>query len=547
MTPARLRSWAAAHPRLTLALLVTVLLAPFLAKPFNMDEPLFLWAAKQILAHPANPYGFAVNWYGSPQPMWSVTENPPLACYYLALAAAIGGWSEIGLHLALLLPAIAAILGTHRLARQFCRQPLLAALVTLCTPVFLVSANTVMCDVMLLALWVWAVALWMEGLAREDFRRLLFSGVLMALALWCKYYGLCLVPLLAAYGFAKQRAAGRWLLPLLIPLAALVAYESATLVQYGAALFSGAASYAAVKNRVAGVSPIGAGVLDLAFTGGCAATVVFLLPLVCRRRTVAIFAGIAALMAAALMASGIIGPQGKGRGLADIQLAFWAAGGLAVLALALGEFRQRRDAGTLLLGLWIVGTFVFAGFINWTINGRSILPLIPPVAILLARRLEAREKASAGAGILLVAGAALALLVARADYCFARSVRQSARQTLAQVDRSHQTLWFQGHWGYQYYMELAGATAVDMASPVVRAGDLLAVPWNNTNQRFPKSDFADRVSRFTVSKGNCLTVTDGGLGAGFYDARLERPLPFVFGEVPDDEVLIYRFKAMTTP
>jgi hypothetical protein len=41
-------------------LAVVVLLAPFLAKPFNMDDPLFIWAARQIQAHPLNPYGFPV-------------------------------------------------------------------------------------------------------------------------------------------------------------------------------------------------------------------------------------------------------------------------------------------------------------------------------------------------------------------------------------------------------------------------------------------------------------------------------------------------------
>ncbi len=50
--------WPAVHPRLTLLLVVLAVLAPFLAKPFNIDDPLFLWTARQIQAHPADPYGF---------------------------------------------------------------------------------------------------------------------------------------------------------------------------------------------------------------------------------------------------------------------------------------------------------------------------------------------------------------------------------------------------------------------------------------------------------------------------------------------------------
>ncbi len=41
------------HPEWTALALVTVAaLVPFIGKPFNMDDPLFIWAAHQIQAHP---------------------------------------------------------------------------------------------------------------------------------------------------------------------------------------------------------------------------------------------------------------------------------------------------------------------------------------------------------------------------------------------------------------------------------------------------------------------------------------------------------------
>ena len=59
-------------------------LGPFLAKPFNIDDPLFLFLGRAPdSCHPADPYGSMWNWTGG-LPMWTVTENPPLACYYLA-------------------------------------------------------------------------------------------------------------------------------------------------------------------------------------------------------------------------------------------------------------------------------------------------------------------------------------------------------------------------------------------------------------------------------------------------------------------------------
>ncbi len=69
-----------------LALATSLLLAPFLTRAFNIDEPLFLWAAAQIQSHPGDPYGFNVNWDNTAEPMWGVTEGDrtsrgiPVAC-----------------------------------------------------------------------------------------------------------------------------------------------------------------------------------------------------------------------------------------------------------------------------------------------------------------------------------------------------------------------------------------------------------------------------------------------------------------------------------
>ena len=238
-----IRAWAAAHPNAALALAVCAALGPFLAKPFNMDDPLFIWTAHQIQAHPFNPFGFDVNWYKAASPMWSVTENPPLAGYYMALAAGILGWSEIALHLAFLLPALGVILGTHRLARRFCDRPLPAALVVLCAPVFLVSSATVMCDVLMLAFWVWAVEFWMEGVERNCLWRLLAAGLLIALAALTKYFGVCLIPLLGVHAWMSRRGFGKWMAGLLIPLLALCAWDWAARALYQHSLLWQAAGY----------------------------------------------------------------------------------------------------------------------------------------------------------------------------------------------------------------------------------------------------------------------------------------------------------------
>ncbi len=225
-------------PGWVIALVVVLALVPFITKPVNIDDPLFVWAAQHILVHPSNPYGFNVNWYDSMAPMWLVTENPPLACYYLAAGAAIIGWSEIALHTMFLLPAIAVILGTHRLARRFCFRPMLAAIITLFTPVFMVSSNTLMCDVLMLAFWIWSVIFWLEGMEQKDRRLLAVAALLITFASLTKYFGICLIPLLVAWSAIARHRFKDWLIWLFIPVVIFAAYQVVMRVSVRALPFS---------------------------------------------------------------------------------------------------------------------------------------------------------------------------------------------------------------------------------------------------------------------------------------------------------------------
>jgi hypothetical protein len=536
------RRWLAAHPNWALALVTIAVFAPFLAKPFNIDDPLFIWGARQIYLHPGDPYGFDANWAQTVFPMWNVMDNPPLACYYLALSAGFFGWSEIGLHLAFLLPALAVVLGTRRLAGRFCRHPSLAALATLFTPVFMVSGMTVMCDMLMLAFWVWAVIFWVEGMERNDFGFLALSGLLIALAALTKYYGMSLLPLLLAYGLFRLRRPGRWMIYLLIPLAALYAYQVATIALYGHNLLLNAVRFTAFTKSDSGFSQITAALNALTFTGGCVAAAAFFAPLFWRRLALAA-SGLGAVLIAAILlfsSTAVNSPAGV-----KFQIIFWAAAGIGVATLAIADIVQRRDAGAWLLALWVLGTLSFAAFCNWTVNGRSILPMTPAVGILIARRLGQRFPAGdkvwfRGAVICLAASAALSLLVTQADFMLACAVRESARETCAKLHSPGRKIWFQDHWGFQFYMEEQGALAIDLANPALKPGDKFAVPANNTHLRSPKLDISAPSEVITVSKSRFLTTMDGSAGAGFY-ASLDGPLPFAFGAVPPERVNIFSF------
>jgi hypothetical protein len=120
-----------------LIIVIAIFLLPFVNVAFHTDDPLFLWSAKAIQQNPFHPCDITVNWYGTDLPMSMVTKNPPLTSYFIAIVSFVVGWSETVLHLVFLGIAAVVGIGMYLIAKKFCQHPLLAALIGICTPVFL--------------------------------------------------------------------------------------------------------------------------------------------------------------------------------------------------------------------------------------------------------------------------------------------------------------------------------------------------------------------------------------------------------------------------
>ncbi|MBI5570088.1 MAG: glycosyltransferase family 39 protein [Desulfomonile tiedjei] len=533
---------------LLLALVPVVCLAPFAGKAFHVDDLPFLWQARQILQHPFDFYGFSANWYGFDAPMYLMNQNPPLVSYYIALAAVLLGWSELAFHLAFLVPAMAVCLGTYYLAVPFCRRPYLAALIAIFTPVFLVSATSVMCDVLMLAFYVCSAALWVHGLEDEKWSCLFLAVICISLATLTKYFAISMVPLLFVYSLARTHSVGRWLFLLLIPIAVLVGYEMLTYRLYGTGLLAGAASYAVVAGQTRGWDGLVRGLIGLSFTGGCLAAAAFYAPILWPRR--AWVTGLAALavLTGILVSLGNVGSldlkQGGGiRWGVTLELALFTTAGLHVLLLAGTDLWKRRDPAALLLFLWIFGTFTFTTFLNWSTNARTVLPMVPALGILVVRRLDEVLEGDVTDRLgsvfyPMIPAAVLALSVTWADFSLAESQRLAARSILADYKGYNHTIWFQGHWGFQYYMEAGGAKPLDFRSPVFEEGDLMVVPSNNSNLSALTPDMFRLTDTRSVMPFRWIGTVQKHLGAGFYSDRWG-PLPFAFGSVKPETYEIF--------
>lgn len=215
-----------------------------------------------------------------------------------------------------------------------------------------------------------------------------------------------------------------------------------------------------------------------------------------------------------------------------VQAGVFAVAGIGVFALALADLMKCRDKGSLLLFVWIAGTFVFAAYFNWTVNARALLPIAPALGILVMRRIEARSAViqSWMVAIPLVPALGLSLLVAWADYDLADSARKAASDITARYTASGRTIWFEGHWGFQYYMEARGAKAIDLDTTVIMPGDIIVFPHNNVNLWFLPEGKTRIVETVVLGVPGLVSTMTLGPGAGFYASEWG-PLPFMAGRL----------------
>ncbi len=513
-----------------------VLLLPFVNKPVHMDDPLFVWTAQHIVDAPSDYYGFSINWYGSERSMHEIAQNPPAVSYYLAIFGALFDWRVWALHLAMMLPAVGAVLGVRALAARFSSMPVPAALIALTAPAFLVSATTLMSDLPMLCLYVWAIEAWCRGLDSKRHTWFALAGLLAALCTLSKYFGLTLLPLLLVYTLAQDRRNAKYLLWLLVPGLALIAYGTWNVHLYGRSHVLDAFVYARDYTARTEASYAGRFLTTLAFTGACAAPVAMIAPLLWSRKQLlawmAALVGVTGFMAF-LVRSGAFPPEST-RAYPwwfVLQLGFWTTAGLQILLLAALDLVRKRNSTALLLFLWVAGVFVFVWLLNWTVNARTILPMLPPVAILAARRLAQRRTEGTppfGAALRwpLIASAALALWVAAADYSHAATARRAAIDISARNVPG--TLWFSGHWGFQYYMQTHGAEPLDVKSTKSGAGDAVVVALDNANPIGVERGTYVRAVRIEYRPTPGMAAMNYAAGAGFYWS-LYGPLPFVIG------------------
>jgi hypothetical protein len=356
-----------------------------------------------------------------------------------------------------------------------------------------------------------------------------------------------LIPLLFAYSFFKKRGFGLWVLFFLIPILLLGCYQWYTQVLYGKGLLTAAADFPET-GRSEKYTAFIRGITGLDFMGGCLASSFFYIPFLWRKRYV--LAGCIALLIIITVLSSFksIGdfPIHNKTGCnwaVIIQFSIFLLAGLHIFILSVADLWTRRDSGSALLFLWVMGIFMFASFVNWTINARSILIMLPAAAILTARRLETRNKTHANIltpSLALLPSIVLALLVAYSDYRLANCGCQAAEMINQKYQKEERTIWYDGHWGFQYYMDLEGAKhLIPDLRPTTK--DILVFPENAPKLFNADSRGAEHIETIDLNSLSWLTTLNIYSAAGFY-ADIIGPLPYAFGRIAPERYDIWKPK-----
>ncbi len=452
-------------------LLCTAALLPFHDKAFTVDDTLFLRQAAQLLEHPLHPTAFEMVWSEAPFPLRvsRIMPSGTLMAYLLVPVVLLGG-AEWLAHLLQLAALAATVLATVSLGLRLglgSGGAATAGLLLAATPAVLAMASTGMPDVPAMALGAVAI----ERLHAWRLERRGHQAVIGALALGLAplarphLWLLLAVAALVVTDPLRDRARFR------VPWSRLAPVAAAPLLTLALALLTrdplaGAGSQLGAVRTYSAIDHFAPNLL--AFAAHWVLALPLAVPWVLLRYR-ALAARPTSYAATALAALAVMGLPGERTGL---WLAPIAGLGGAVLWDVLADGWRRRDATRLLLATWLFVPLVVTPYLH--LPSKYLLVSAPAVALLVAGELSNRPRLGARciAGVTLAGGLALGVLVIRADAAFAGLGRRAAAELIAPHVAAGRQVWFDGHWGFQWYAEQAGARCLTATPPHPARGDL---------------------------------------------------------------------------
>jgi hypothetical protein len=543
--------------RALLAMLVVALVAPFATKAYHTDTPLFVWSAEALSLEPWAPYHTSANWFGETQPILKAMWNPPALPYVIALLHACGLSSELWLHLLLLIPAMCFALATYAWASRDERcSPMLAALLAIASPAFLVAATNALPDVWMAACVIGAMSLWVQGIDRDDRTRLLWAALLCALGTVSKYFALSLIPFLAAYALMRRRRAALWLPPLVLAALPIAAYETWIWIRTGTPPSMTGFDALGGHRRVTGENAFERSMLAIAFLGAACLPMCGMIAASAFRTARTTISCCAAVSIAVWLATRPMLSSTRREAIVLAELVLLASLGTCTALLLVQRWRSTTRPSERWLIAWIAWECAYAALLNWSVTERGFLTSAAIIGMFAATRRRATEATARAASpaassaaprarraLLVGVPAALSLVIGTAasvgDWQVASSGQRAASELVAPSVRAGKKVWFQGHWGFQYYAQEAGATPMEIGRTEVKPGEIVVIPMLNTNVAGVAERDYEVVEHRTYPVTSPLTTLGPLSSAGYY-ASILGVLPFGANLGDDAEYWVFR-------
>jgi 4-amino-4-deoxy-L-arabinose transferase-like glycosyltransferase len=557
----------ARRERVALAVLALLPLLPFLSAAVSIDAPVFLAVARQIIAHPLDPFGFDMIWDPTSPHVAHFNQNPPLLSYYLAPWIAVFGEREVALHAALLPFPLIAALSFHGIARRLVGKGLAPAALLVTTPAFLVLATTLMLDVPVLAWLLLAVLALLRANESPGAWPELAAGLAAAAAGLTKYVGFASAPLLAAGALLLPLPAGagprsvgvqtaRLLRMVALPLAIWASWGVYTHEIYGRAHFLG--GLALVGERGTRPDELLNQVLSVPIYYGGALLFPLFAWLAALRRprggaaelaVVGLLAGTAVVV---FVLPGGWPPRRAPLGTEEAVLgALCFAAALLVWGRCLRPGRVWAQPIDRFLAVWLVGFLFFSIAVNWHVNAADALMAAPPAILLLFRHADTRP-AERVLALWIAIMLPFSMLLACSDVAQRDVYRSVARRIAAEIGDRPGRRWFVGHWGFQHYLEREGFQAVVPAQYERAYGrsELAPGDWIASARNVSQLDVSRNLRRFGVDPvwswseraPVALRATNPDAGAGFYSHHVGY-VPFAWSRVPLEEIGLGRIRS----
>jgi hypothetical protein len=485
---------------LSLSLVFTLLNA---FKPLHIDDTAYHYYAAQIAKNPFDPYGFHIFWYEQPEPAIEVL-SPPVLPYWWSVAIRVFGDRPFLWKLWLFPFNLVFVYSLNSLLLRFAPGWEARLLVmTILSPAFLPSLN-LMLDVPALALGLFALTVFMHSEERSLPSLALASGLVAGLAMQTKYTT-CLMPvvfLVHAYLLGKVRYA------LLAGVAAVLVFTSWEMVigrLYGESHFFHHLKEADIVspqrylltlqllNALGALLP-GLTFLSLAAVEAKAKTITTVFA--------ATLLGYLAVLCVPERLSAYQWRLGTLSGRVQLESAiFGGLGALTVVAFLLlacrtvrprwREIVQQRhgikNSSDWFLIAWLALETMSYFMISPFPAVRRVLGIVV-VATLLAGRLLSRmwpvEQRNRLVPAVIFGTLALGFAYYGLDVREACVQKQAAEAAYEQLPkRGGSSVWYVGHWAFQYYAENAGMSPVVPNESQLCRGDWLIIPDKRLNQQ----------------------------------------------------------------